>query len=105
MSLGQLAPGFVVGAEREKGLGVLRRQAFSEPAELLDSAGGEARSFSVATLAFGDRVGEFRFGAGGGEQRFDEVPAALVDRSRNADPGPQCFVGSAGVPDARDELV
>ena len=88
MSLGQLAPGFVVGAEREKGLGVLRRQASSEPAELLDSADGEARSFSVATLAFGDGVGEFRLGAGGGEQRFDEVPAALVDRSRNTDPGP-----------------
>jgi hypothetical protein len=88
MSLGQLAPGFVVGAEREECLGVLRRQASSEPAELLDSADGEARSFSVATLAFGDGVGEFRLGAGGGEQRFDEVPAALVDRSRNTDPGP-----------------
>ena len=78
MSLGQLAPGFVAGAEREKGLGVLRRQAFSEPAELLDSADGEARSFSVATVAFGDGIGEFRFGAGGGEQRFDEVARALV---------------------------
>src|SRR5439155_12721016 len=77
MSLGQLAPGFVVGAEREECLGVLRRHASSEPAELLDSADGEARSFSVATLAFGDDGVEFRLGAGGGDQRVDEVLASV----------------------------
>src|SRR5438309_2920064 len=105
MSLGQLAPGFVVGTEREKGPGVLRRQTCPEPAERLDSDDREARSFSVATLPFGDGLGKFRLGPPGGEQRFDEVPAAFVDRSRNTDPGPKCLVGSAGVPDAGNERV
>jgi hypothetical protein len=53
----------------------------------LDTGDGDPSSFSVSSVSFGDGIRKFGLGAGGGEERFDDVPAALLEASGQPDAG------------------